>query len=203
MRLHQSRLSTHCTSPSLAILGKRSRRCADVPKPAPAKALGANRILHGKDNYPFMGSRYSVRRESWRPGHHGVESRIPVRRRGPRGVQLEEVVEAADALLGRGLKPTIDRPRAPAPGRRLAQHHQPLAGRPVRADRRSDAKRAARFPYPAKPEVRHRLSGFLRQGSAASNARRRRAATRVTAAQHTKLSIAISVKNRSPATKAP
>ena len=39
------------------------------------------------------------------------ESQIPVRRRGPRGVQLEEVVEAADTLLGRGLKPIIERVR--------------------------------------------------------------------------------------------
>ncbi|MBT2324890.1 DNA-binding protein [Variovorax paradoxus] len=36
---------------------------------------------------------------------------VPVRRRGPRGVQLEEVVEAADVLLARGLKPTIERVR--------------------------------------------------------------------------------------------
>ncbi|WP_353506231.1 DNA-binding protein [Variovorax brevis] len=32
-------------------------------------------------------------------------------RRGPRGVQLEEVVEAADQLLALGLKPTIERVR--------------------------------------------------------------------------------------------
>ncbi|MBT2321079.1 DNA-binding protein [Variovorax paradoxus] len=48
------------------------------------------------------------------PGTTGVSAFIapsPVRRRGPRGVQLEEVVEAADALLARGLKPTIERVR--------------------------------------------------------------------------------------------
>ncbi|MDN8615650.1 DNA-binding protein [Variovorax ginsengisoli] len=48
------------------------------------------------------------------PGTTGVSASnpsVPVRRRGPRGVQLEEVVEAADALLGRGLKPTIERVR--------------------------------------------------------------------------------------------
>ena len=33
------------------------------------------------------------------------------KRRGPRGVQLEEVVEAADQLLAQGLKPTIERVR--------------------------------------------------------------------------------------------
>lgn len=48
------------------------------------------------------------------PGTTGVSASnptVPVRRRGPRGVQLEEVVEAADALLGQGLKPTIERVR--------------------------------------------------------------------------------------------
>ena len=48
------------------------------------------------------------------PGTTGVsasEFRVPVWRRGPRGVQLEEVVEAADALLVRGSKPTIERVR--------------------------------------------------------------------------------------------
>lgn len=48
------------------------------------------------------------------PGTTGVSASnpsVPVRRRGPRGVQLEEVVEAADALLARGLKPTIERVR--------------------------------------------------------------------------------------------
>jgi hypothetical protein len=35
----------------------------------------------------------------------------PIRRRGPRGVQQEEVAQAADALLAQGLKPTIERVR--------------------------------------------------------------------------------------------
>jgi hypothetical protein len=48
------------------------------------------------------------------PGTAGVSASdpsVPARRRGPRGVQLEEVIEAADALLARGLKPTIERVR--------------------------------------------------------------------------------------------
>jgi len=45
------------------------------------------------------------------PGVSASNPPMPLRRRGPRGVQLEEVVEAADALLARGLKPTIERVR--------------------------------------------------------------------------------------------
>ncbi|SEB18477.1 DNA-binding protein [Variovorax sp. YR216] len=42
----------------------------------------------------------------------GVPAPIPSpKRRGPHGVQLEQVCEAADALLARGLKPTIERVR--------------------------------------------------------------------------------------------
>jgi hypothetical protein len=45
-------------------------------------------------------------------GTTGVSaSNSSARRRGPRGAQLEEVVEAADALLARGLKPIIERVR--------------------------------------------------------------------------------------------
>lgn len=40
-----------------------------------------------------------------------IPSATVARRRGPRGVQAEEVAQAADALLARGLKPTIERVR--------------------------------------------------------------------------------------------
>ena len=67
------------------------------------------------------------------PGTTGVSASnpsVPVRRRGPRGVQLEAVVEAADALLARGLE-THHRARSSAPRGRLAQHREPLTGRLV------------------------------------------------------------------------
>lgn len=50
----ESRLSADCTSPSLAALGRRSGQCADVPKPAPAKALGVKRIFLHEIRSPLL-----------------------------------------------------------------------------------------------------------------------------------------------------